>query len=90
MESRGGRSRHRKFYVLPSESEGNDVQAVGLEAKTDRDALTKYINSSVIGKDTTFLRYWATTMKTSANCGFSAPLEGKLLYIVTTPPLAVV
>ena len=57
MESRGGRSRHRKFYELPSESEGNDVQAVGLEAKTDRDALTKYINSSVIGKDTTFLRY---------------------------------
>ena len=57
MESRGGRSRHRKFYELPSENEGNDVQAVGLEAKTDRDALAKYINSSVIGKDTTFLRY---------------------------------
>ena len=57
MENRGGRSRHRKFYELPSESEGNDVQAIGLEAKTDRDALTKYINSSVIGKDTTFLRY---------------------------------
>ena len=57
MESRGGRSRHPKFYELPSESEENDVQAVGLEAKTDRDALIKYINSSVIGKDTTFLRY---------------------------------
>ena len=56
MEVRGARSRHRKFYELPPEGEENGLQSNGEEAKAERDTLTEYINSSVIGKDATFLR----------------------------------
>ena len=55
MESRGARSRHRKFYELPPEENG--LQANGEEAKAERNTLTEYINSSVIGNNATFLRW---------------------------------
>ena len=59
MENWVARSRHRKFYELPPDGEGNGLQANGEEAKAERDKLTEYINSSVIGNNATFLRWIA-------------------------------
>ena len=94
MESRGGaRSRHRKFYELPPEGEENEVflQANGKEAKAERQKLTDYINSSVIGNNATFLRCGLHVDSHNLCMIFSsAPLEGKLFYTATTLPLVAV
>ena len=93
MEVRGARSRHRKFYELPPEGEENGLQSNGEEAKAERDILTEYINSSVIGKDATFFR-WPLELfdnsHQSQNAPSTAPSEGKLFYTVITQPLAAV
>ena len=71
MESRGGRSRHRKFYELPPEGEGSSgLQANGEEAKAERKSLTEYINSSVIGNNATFLSPFGR--KTVLYCDYTA------------------
>ena len=73
MESRGGRSRHRKFYELPPEGEeSSGLQANGEEAKaeTERRSLTEYINSSVIGNNATFLSPFGR--KTVLYCDYTA------------------
>ena len=90
MESRGARSRHRKFYELPPEENG--LQANGEEAKAERNTLTEYINSSVIGNNATFLRWVDHLIKShqSQNNPSTAPLEGKLSYTATTLPLVAV
>ena len=93
MEVRGARSRHRKFYELPPEGEANGLQSNGEEAKAERDTLTKYINSSVIGKNATFLRWHlglSDNSLQSQNAPSTAPLEGKLSCTATTLPLAAV
>ena len=94
MESRGARSRHRKFYELPPEGEedGNLQAATGEEAKAERDKLTQYINSSVIGNNTTFLR-WILPVNSYTSLNmlfFSAPSEGKPFYTATTLHLVAV
>ena len=94
MESRGARSRHRKFYELPPEGEEdrNLQAATGEEAKAERDTLTQYINSSVIGNNATFLR-WILPVNsyTSLDMLFSsAPSEGKPFYTATTLHLVAV
>ena len=71
MESRGGRSRHRKFYELPPEGEeSSGLQANGEEAKAERKSLTEYINSSVIGNNATFLSPFGR--KTVLYCDYTA------------------
>ena len=90
MESRGARSRHRKFYELPPEENG--LQANGEEAKAERNTLTEYINSSVIGNNATFLR-WVDHFISHSSLKINpstALLEGKLSYTATTLPLVAV
>ena len=93
MEVQGARSRHRKFYELPPEGEENGLQSNGEEAKAERDTLTEYINSSVIGKDATFLRWppgLLANSHQSQNAPSTAPSEGKMSCTATTLPLAAV